>query len=153
MTLNKISERQSERIDLAVLTGQQLIAPQKFAAWSNRDTPAIAAIVASAADSLSPFLSHVIEPGITPCWVCLEFQRKQADAAWPDMASQIIGREMAFDSASASLMLAGQTVELALAYLDAANGFEKANASTAALKWSFHDECGCRLGSARSVLG
>jgi len=148
LSLKKLSERQISRIDLAVLIGQQLIEPQKFAAWMNRGTPTIGAIVASAAENLKPFLSHVIVPGNNPCWVCLEMSRKSNDTSWPDMASQIINRELDFDSASASLSLAGQIVDRVLSHIDATNGFETPSTSIEAtgFAWQFHPDCRCRLG-------
>jgi hypothetical protein len=159
VTLEQLSESQICRIDLAILVGQQLIEPQKFAAWMNRSTPTIAAIFASAADALRPLVSHVIVPGISPCWVCLELARLENDRAWPDMASQLIGRELQFDSASASLTLAGKILEQCIGYLDFANGFAGSHKSSGAgsnpalvqTNWQFHPECACRLGSAKNV--
>ena len=142
VTLNQLSAKQIARIDVAILMGQQLIESQKFAAWMNRSTPTIAAVQASAAEALQAQVSHVIMAGQTPCWVCLEFSRRKANPAWPDMASQIVGREQRFDSASAALSLAGQVVEKTLNQIDRANGF-KVRADEP--KWSFSDECGCRL--------
>ena len=148
--LAKISEKQIARIDLAILTGQQLIEPQKFAAWMNRDTPTIGAILASAAEGLTPFISHVMQASQTPCWICLEQHRKQNDPAWPDMASQLVRRELAFDSASASLNLAAEVVKRSVAFIDSANGFARMPQDNLIAEsnfaWQFHEDCACKLG-------
>ena len=141
----QLKERQICRIDLAILTGHQIIEPQKFAAWINRSVAALGVILASAAESLKPFLSHIIVPSQTACWVCLEAHRQSSNPHWPNMASQIVGREMRFDSASASLMVAGQAVERALNHIDELNGFSSAKP---AQLWPFDPECSCRLGVA-----
>ena len=147
LTLPQLSERQLSRLDLAILIGQQLIEPQKFAAWINRGTPHLGAIFASAAENLEPFVSHIIEAGQTPCWVCLELARCARDEAWPQMASQIIGREQHFDSAGARLLMAAQVVTTTLGHIDRCNGF---SALTLEPKWSFSPECSCRWGAART---
>jgi len=122
--LSELKETQISRIDLAVLTGQQIIEPQKFAAWINRGVPALGAIAASAADNLDPFIGHVIVPAKTPCWVCLEQHRQALNSNWADMASQLVGREMRFDAASTALTLAGRVVSQGLTHIDKINGFE-----------------------------
>jgi hypothetical protein len=143
VTLPELSERQIGRLDLAILLGQQIIEPQKFAAWMNRGTPQLAAIFASAAEKLQPLVSHVIVAGHTPCWVCFEMGRCARDSAWPQIASQLIGREQRFDSASSRLLLAGQVLSETLDHLDRRNGF---SAAASGPLWSFSPECSCRLG-------
>ncbi len=143
LLLSQLTENQINRIDLAILLGQQLIEPQRFATWMNRSTPHLAALSASAAEALQPLISHVIKSGVTPCWHCLEYQRREKDQAWPDMASQILGREKSFDSASDSLLLASKVVETAIAYFDSSNGFRGLEAVPS---WGFSSDCGCRLG-------
>ena len=143
VTLPKLSERQISRLDLAILIGQQIIEPQKFAAWMNRGTPQLAAIFASAAERLQPLVSHIIISGQTPCWVCLEMERCNRDSAWPQIASQLIGREQKFDSASAGLLLASQVVRATLDHIDRRNGFSEAPPEAL---WSFSPDCSCRLG-------
>jgi hypothetical protein len=145
--LNQLKDAQIGRINLAILTGQQLIRTQQFAAWINRGVPALAVVTASAAEKLEPFVSHVIEPGITPCWVCLESERLRLQPQWPDMASQLVDREMNFESASVSLKLAGEALEIGLNFVDRLNGMKNSQISQADAepKWSFSDDCACRL--------
>ncbi|MEO0024376.1 MAG: hypothetical protein RL196_817 [Actinomycetota bacterium] len=147
LRLPELTENQINRIDLAVLLGQQLIEPQRFATWMNRRTPHIAAVAASAAEDLQPLVSHVMIAGSTPCWHCLEYRRRASDQAWPDMASQLIGREQRFDSASLSLFLAAKIVEAAVSWVDNDNGFGEPNRG---FKWEFNPECGCRLAEGRT---
>ncbi len=147
LTLPQLSEQQIGRLDLAILLGQQLIEPQKFAAWINRGAPHLGAVFASAAEELKPLVSHVIIASKTPCWVCLELERCARDAAWPQIASQLLGREKPFDSASARLTMAGQVVSKTLAHIDRRNGFGR---ETPELLWSFSPECSCRLGAAQT---
>ena len=147
LTLPELNESQIGRLDLAILIGQQIIEPQKFAAWMNRGTPQLAAIFASAAEGLNPFVGHVMIAGQTPCWICLEIARCLADQAWPQIASQLIGKEQNFDSASARLFLAAQIVEKTLTHIDAQNGFGEPAGEQL---WSFSSECSCRLGVVRT---
>ena len=147
LTLPQLTEAQLSRLDLAILLGQQIIEPQKFAAWMNRGTAQLAAIFASAAEGLETFVSHVIVASETPCWVCLELNRCSLDEAWPHIASQLVGREQAFDSASARLLVAGQVAEKALAHIDWRNGF---GTLTPNPRWPFSLDCSCRLGAAKT---
>ena len=147
LTLPELTESQISRLDLAILIGQQIIEPQKFAAWMNRGTPQLAAMFASAAEGLSPFIGHVIVAGETPCWICLELARCAVDDAWPQIASQMVGREQNFDSASARLLLAGKIIEKTLSHIDERNGF---SLGVEKPMWGFSADCSCRLGAVRT---
>ena len=147
LKLTELKQDQITRLDLAVLLGQQIIEPLKFAAWMNRGVPQIAAIHAAASQNLEPLVSHPMQPGITPCWICLELNCQDQDEAWPNIASQLIGREKPFDSATSRLQIASEVVSRTLAFLDYKNGFAQRNEnSMAAGVWDFNSSCVCRLG-------
>jgi len=148
LKLTDLKQAQITTLDLAILLGQQLIEPQRFAAWMNRGVPQLGAIQAAASQNFEMFVSHAIEPGLSPCWVCFELNCQSQDQAWPNIASQLIGRETHFDSAAGRMRLAAEVASKTLLFLDQKNGYppNRLNGmTTAEPSWAFNDECGCRL--------
>ena len=148
LKLTDLSATQVTRLDLAILLGQQIIEPQKFSAWMNRGVPHLAAIHAAACQNLERLVSHPIQPGIDPCWVCFELNCQDQDQAWPNIASQLIGREKAFDSSASRMSVAADVVTRTLQFLDGRNGYAPSEPDGSSWRepvWNFNDQCGCRL--------
>lgn len=72
--------------DLALIVARGVVSPAVRSRWLRRDTPHLAIVTSDAAVRIGP----VIEPGHGPCLVCLERHRRDADHAWPAIASQLL---------------------------------------------------------------
>lgn len=72
--------------DLAVIVARGVVAPGVRAHWLRRDTPHLAVVTTDAAVTIGP----VIDPGHGPCLLCLERHRRDADPAWPAIATQLL---------------------------------------------------------------
>lgn len=73
---------------LGVIVARGVVAPDANAFWLRRDVPHLAAVVGDATVRLGP----LVEPGTGPCLVCVELHRRDADAAWPAIATQLLTR-------------------------------------------------------------
>jgi hypothetical protein len=156
---HRIAERNIEAIDCAVLIGQQVIAPKRYARWLNRDVPHIAIVF----DTEGVWVSPVIVPGKSPCLFCLERLRTDEDPNWPVLASQLTTSKTRMDDAGSQLFAAGLAVQKVLAQVDAIAGFDwnevqrigyrldRASGQITELKWPEHAECGCRLTSGQEL--
>ena len=114
----------------------------------NRGVAQIAAITAAASKNYETLVSHPMQPGVDPCWICFELNCQEEDEAWPNIASQLLGREKTYDSVGSRLEVAARVVAKSLDFLDWKNGFSPAgynSISTKAPLWPFNDGCGCRL--------
>ncbi len=85
------------RISLAVLIANDVIAPASYQTWMARDTPHLAIVFTE----LGCWVSHLVIPGTTPCLGCLEVARAQRDPNWIATATQLsfLDRDLG-DSAS-----------------------------------------------------
>lgn len=134
--------------DLAIVVGHFVLAPQLHAVWLRRDIPHLPVVVGDTATVVGP----MIEPGSGPCLLCLELHHRDADWAWPAIATQLLGRRsgaetailVAETAAAASRMVierrrgprggrAAQSLRI-----DAATGERRWQ------RWAAHPECGCR---------
>jgi len=152
---HRIADKNIEAIDCAVLIGQQVIAPKRYARWLNRDVPHLAIIFDTDGVSVSP----MIVPGKSPCLFCLEQLRADNDPNWPVLASQLTTSKTRMDDAGSQLFAAGLAVQKVLAQVDAISGFdwnqqqrmgyrlENSTGSITELQWPQHAGCDCRLTS------
>ncbi|GAA1224997.1 TOMM precursor leader peptide-binding protein [Rhodoglobus aureus] len=74
--------------DLAIVVGHYVIAPSVHSHWLRRDVPHLPVVVSDSAAEIGP----VVTPGITGCLLCVELHRRDADPAWPAIATQLMGR-------------------------------------------------------------
>ncbi|MGL4340787.1 MAG: TOMM precursor leader peptide-binding protein, partial [Rhodoglobus sp.] len=118
------------------------------ALWLRRDVPHLPVVLSDTSAMIGP----LVEPGSGPCLLCLELHRRDADDAWPAIATQLLGRRRQVKSA----MLAGEAAiaaaRMAIAQLggpaavgaahslriDAATGVRRRR------EWQEHPLCGCR---------
>jgi hypothetical protein len=86
-----------DRIGVAILIANDVIAPSSYQTWMARDTPHLAIVFTER----GCWVSHLILPGITPCLGCLEVARAQRDPNWIATATQLsfLDRDLG-DSAS-----------------------------------------------------
>lgn len=133
--------------DLAVVVGHHVLAPGLHAHWLRRDVAHLPVVFTDRAVHLGP----VVEPGSGPCLLCLELHRRDADSAWPAIASQLLGREGTSESplsgreaavAAARIVITrlhdGAVHQHETLRIEAATGQRSRHGVDA------HPECGCR---------
>jgi hypothetical protein len=76
------------RPGIAVLVAHYVVDPGLRGYWLRDDVPHLPVVFGDTEVHIGP----MIEPGNGPCLYCLERQRADADAAWPAIASQLLGR-------------------------------------------------------------
>lgn len=136
------------RPDLAVIVAHFVVDPADRARWLSLDVPHVTVLLGDRGVRLGP----TVEPGVTPCLHCLELERRDADPAWPAIASQLWGRAAGVDTPLFAGELTSHVVRLVEARLasgpagdavslsiDAATGVHTTRA------WSLHPECGCAV--------
>jgi bacteriocin biosynthesis cyclodehydratase domain-containing protein len=141
--------------DLAVLTGDHVLDPSSHGIWLRRDVPHLPVVLGDAAITVGP----LVEPGSGPCLLCLELHRRDADAAWPAVATQLLSRRSHIGSAALVSEAAGIAARLVLARLSTPERSSDAHATRidaltgerSVRSWEAHPECGCR-GIARLVM-
>jgi hypothetical protein len=74
--------------DVAVIVAHFVLAPWQLSFWLRRDVPQLPVVFSDTGVSVGP----VLTPGRGPCLYCLELHRTDADAAWPALATQLLGR-------------------------------------------------------------
>lgn len=137
-----------ERPDLAVIVTQFVVDPADRARWLSLDVPHFAVVLGDRGAQLGP----LVEPGTTPCLHCLELHRRDADPAWPAIASQLWKRAATVDTP----LFAGEVVSQAVRLIEARLGPGPVAAATsvtidaltgdrARRDWAMHPECGCAV--------
>lgn len=152
---HKLTERNLEAIDCAVIVAHQAIEPRRYVQWLNRDVPHLALMFEADEASVSP----LIVPGRGPCLFCLEETRKQADSSWPVIASQLVTSKDRLDDSASRLFCAGLAMQKILAQLDNVGGFKQtqgelvgyrldtSSGAVTEFSWPEQDSCSCRLTS------
>lgn len=152
---HKLTPRNLEVIDCAVIVAQQAIEPRRYIQWLNRDVPHLALSFEVDHASVSP----VIVPGKGPCLFCLEQSRINRDSSWPVVASQLVTTKERLDDSASRLFCAGVATQKILGQLDSVGGFQqterelvgyKLNLMTGEItefRWAEHEACSCRLTS------
>jgi bacteriocin biosynthesis cyclodehydratase domain-containing protein len=103
-------------------------------------------VVTDAASVVGPF----VEPGDGPCLRCLELHRRDADPSWPAIATQLLGRRSAAQSAVLVAETAAAVGRLVMARLTVGAGdaastrIDAATGERTVQHWGVHEECGCR---------
>ncbi|MDF1479547.1 hypothetical protein PYV02_10680 [Leifsonia sp. H3M29-4] len=134
------------RPDLAIATAHYVLEPELHAFWLRRDVPHLPIVLGDTGATVGP----MIEPGTGPCLLCLELHRRDADPAWPAIASQLLGRRSGAESAVLLAELSGMAARAVLARLADGPGpahsvrLDAATGARRARRWAVHPECGCR---------
>lgn len=148
----RLSDRHLDAVDCAVLVGQQVIEPRRYARWLNRDV----AHVAIGFDNDGTSISPMVVPGLSACLMCLEQLRTANDAAWPVIASQLVRAPHRTDDAATTMFAAGLAIQKILARLDEFGDFklshdersgyrlESKGGQVTEFTWPVWPECGCR---------
>ncbi|MBG6054711.1 bacteriocin biosynthesis cyclodehydratase domain-containing protein [Salinibacterium sp. CAN_S4] len=136
------------RPDLAVVVGHFVLAPKLHALWLRRDVPHLGVVVGDTATVVGP----MIEPGTGPCLLCLELHHRDADRAWPAIASQLLGRVSGVETAILVAETAAAAARLVIDRLRGATAggtaeslrIDAATGERRRIEWQVHPECGCR---------
>jgi hypothetical protein len=71
-----------------VVLAEHLVEPRRAAALIGADVPHLPLVFTGTGAEVGPY----VVPGRTPCLACLAAHRRDADAAWPHLAAQLLGR-------------------------------------------------------------
>ncbi|MCY7413495.1 MAG: hypothetical protein LH471_10745 [Salinibacterium sp.] len=153
-----IGQTGTEFPDAAVIVGHFVLPPTAGGPWLRRDVPHLPVVFSESGVQVGP----LVTPGTGPCLHCLELHHRDADAAWPALASQLFGRRSAADAAPLALEAAAQACRMVLAAVSPA-AESSATGSPAAERglpqslniraesgerewrdWAPHAECDCR---------
>jgi hypothetical protein len=131
---------------LVVLVGDWVLAPSDHAPWLNRDVPHVPALVAERSVEVGPF----VEPGDGPCLYCVHLARTDADAAWPALATQLLGRpgrELdGLARAEVAAFVARRVLErLAGVRHPAVSWRIEGDGEVSATEWARHPDCRCAV--------
>lgn len=70
---------------LVLLVADRVVSPADHRGWLQRDVPHLPVVVGDTAITIGP----LVEPGRTGCLHCVGLHRRDADAAWPAIATQL----------------------------------------------------------------
>lgn len=131
--------------DLAIAVGRWVLEPRLHSFWLRRDAVHLPVVVTDAAVHIGP----IVEPGDGPCLLCLELHHRDRDAAWPAIASQLLGRAGGAEHPALIADAAAVVVRLVLSRLDAGPVAARSvrigvDGDREDRLWSPHPECGCR---------
>lgn len=145
-------ENKLQKVDCAILIGQQVIDPKRYERWLGREVAHIAVTFDSNFVSVSP----MIIPGASACLLCLEKARTKKDSKWPVLASQMITSQKRFDDVASALFAAGLVIQKILATADEIAGFtvappksvgyqlELASGLLTEFTWPASTDCECK---------
>lgn len=132
--------------DLAIVLGDFVLDPEVRQRWLRRDVPHLPVVFGDKSVTIGP----VIEPGEGPCLYCLELHRKDADPAWPALASQLLGRRSPTETPFFASETATAVARIALSRVTGAPGetatsitIDAASGDRVRRTWTRHPECGC----------
>ena len=136
--------------DAAVIVAAYAVEPQRHLRWLRRDIPHLPVVFGDAGVTVGPF----VRPGAGPCQRCVDLRRRDADPAWPAMATQLHTLPRpgetelvcgAVSSVAAGMVLAGLGGDGLPAGVPAGSTarFDTATARWSERRWSPHPECGC----------
>jgi len=77
-----------ERVDVVIVCAAFAVTPARAGAWLRREIPHLVVTLGDRCVEVS----HVVRAGVTPCLVCLGFNRADEDPAWVAMLSQAQGK-------------------------------------------------------------
>jgi bacteriocin biosynthesis cyclodehydratase domain-containing protein len=139
-----------EDCDLGVAVGHYVLDPETYGFWLRRDLPHLPVVFGDDSVTMGP----LVDPGRTPCLYCLEHFRRDADASWAAIASQLWGRTSLSETPLVSVEVAARVSRLVLGRLDGRGGpgrsmparsFRLAVDSGEVTRrdWMPHPDCGC----------
>ena len=130
--------------ELAVVVGHGVVAPEAHGLWLRRDIPHLPVLFTESAVHLGPG----VEPGNGPCLVCIELHRRDDDAAWPTIATQLLWRSRSTEPPALATEAAAAACRMVIDRLE--NGAREpysvriaTNGERTRTRWLAHPECTC----------
>ena len=136
------------RPDIAIVVAAHVVPPAFHGVWLRRDVPHLSIVFSETASVVGP----VVEPGTGPCLLCLELHRRDADASWPAIATQLLGRGGGADSPALLLESAAEVCRVVAAHGSRMAGhsdtatsvrIDGATGERTSSVWAVHPGCGC----------
>lgn len=129
---------------LVVLVADEVLAPAEHGRFLNRDVPHLPVVVTDQGVVVGPF----VDPGSGPCLYCVQLTRTDEDAAWPAIATQLLGRPPRDPGRLAVAEAAAFTVRRILERRGPAEGPAlswrlAADGGLSARGWARHPGCSC----------
>ncbi len=93
-----------EDSDLGIAIGHYVLDPESYGFWLRRDLPHLPVVFGDDSVLIGP----LVEPGRSPCLYCLEHYRRDADASWSAIASQLWGRRTRSETPLVSVEVAAR---------------------------------------------
>jgi bacteriocin biosynthesis cyclodehydratase domain-containing protein len=135
-----------QNCDFAVIVAHYVVPPDLHGMWLRRDIPHLAVIISDTAVTIGP----LIEPGVGPCLHCIQRYKSDADAAWPAIATQLLGRRPPSESPLVASEAAAIASRLVSRRLESPTGGDAVSLSVDCTSgtvttraWTPHPECGC----------
>ncbi|MEJ1230869.1 MAG: TOMM precursor leader peptide-binding protein [Galbitalea sp.] len=137
--------------DLGLAIGHYVLDPESYGFWLRRDLPHLPVLFGDDSVTIGP----LVEPGSTPCLYCLEHYRRDADASWSAIASQLWGRRSAAETPLVSREVAAIVTRLVVRRLLPTTAPTRGVAAATSLRlsvetgelarreWMPHPDCGC----------
>lgn len=132
--------------DLGIAVGHYVLEPSSYGFWLRRDLPHLPVVFGDDSVTIGP----LVEPGTTACLYCLEHHRRDGDAAWSAIASQLWGRSARSETALAELEVASRVARLALrrlrgipATVATSERIDTDSGDAIKRTWLPHPDCGC----------
>jgi hypothetical protein len=124
--------------ELVVLVAAWVLAPAEHGVWLRRDVPHLPVVVDERIQ-----IGPLVVPGESACLHCVHLARRDADPAWPAIATQLHGRlAPALDRTAVA-----EAAAFAVRHLDAAPGtsweLDPRDGSVSVASWAPHPECSC----------
>ena len=128
---------------LVVLVGAWVLAPAEHGVWLRRDVPHLPVVVGERV-TVGPF----VVPGESPCLHCVHLTRRDADPAWPAIATQLHGRPAPALSRTAVAEAAAFAVRQLFRQGSGAGAgtsweLDPRDGSVSVRAWGRHPECSC----------
>lgn len=139
-----------EECTLGITIGHYVLDPDTYGFWLRRDLPHLPVVFGDDCVTMGP----LVDPGRTPCLYCLEHYRRDADASWSAIASQLWGRRARSETPLVSTEVAARVARMVLTRLDgrhppgramSARSFRLSVDSGEVTRrdWMPHPDCGC----------
>ena len=132
-----------EEASMVVLVGDWVLAPADHLPWLNRDVPHLPVVVSEAAVTVGPF----VEPGDGPCLHCVHLARVDSDAAWPALATQLLGREPRevppLEVAEAAAFVTRRVFDRLAGRRERGRSWRLGTDGISERAWARHPECRC----------
>jgi bacteriocin biosynthesis cyclodehydratase domain-containing protein len=146
----------AEPPDLAVLVSTHVVDPRRYVRWLSLDIPHLAVVYTDIGVQIGP----LVEPGAGPCLHCLARERTDADAAWPVMASQLLGQPSLAEQEPLISEVSARVARIVTARLEnGSNDLVSASLRIDGFRVSGnliahrpHPECGCRSLSGNAIV-